>query len=484
MAQLTHVFYYDDPGVFSGNLIGAALPFALYPAVPAVGDMCYFGIAVGVANSGPFCSLVFDLIREQNMMGEIWEYYTGAWAALRVQDNTNADGAMTNIAFDTNGVNSVHWEQPSNWIPTIINGVNAYWVRIRITGIGGADVAPQQQNRDIYTIVTPYVDTLAAQVPGDIQALAKTFVHGQSGFNGSVDAHIRKVVMGLRSYNRGSLFTPYINLADEQNQAGVTVTVNAGTATFADDVTSPTGRVIDYTTGALSARAWLFYITLNSTLTSHYIGDYRCFLRYKDIVGQGGTFYLLSGTYNYNTMSWVSQPKTPTLITYWRYIDFGKITLPPSQHDNGETYDSIVLRVDGSTPTNTHIHFSELILMPCDECFINTGANLDVFTFTYSAASYLGHNPANSYTTEMRRLNINSTVPRRFITTEVEHETSGAVITNWSNNAISPNILQPNERQRWWFFFDSDSGSDANISRAASVQGFKASRYISMRGAR
>jgi hypothetical protein len=486
MAQITHSYHYTAAtGVYSANLIGAALPFNILPAVPAVGDIVYFGIATGIANSGPFCSLVFDLVRETNMTGESWEYYNGgAWAALTVQDNTNADGAMTNIPFDSNGVRSVHWDQPSNFTALAINGVTAYWVRLRVTGVGGAPTAPQQQNRDIYTIVTPYVDTLAAQVPGDIQALAQTYIHGQSGLNGSTAAHIRRAVVGLRSYDKGSLFTPYLNLADEQNQTGVTVTVNAGTATFTDDVTSPTGRVIDFTTAGLAARAWLCYVTINSALTSHYIGDYRCFLRFKDIAGNTGTFWLTIGTYNYTTMAWTSQPKATSLITYYRYIDFGKITLPPTPHDLGETYDSIVLRIDGAVTTNTHMHLSGIILIPCDECLIETGANLDVITNGYSAASYLGHNPANVYTTETRRLDIDSLVPRRFLTTEVEHETSGATVTSWYNRSTSQNILKPNERQRWWFYFDMDGGADSNISRAASVQGWKVSRYLSMRGAR
>ncbi len=95
-------------------------------------------------------------------------------------DNTNQDGALTGAPFDTTGVNSVHWEHPSDWVTTAVNGVTGYWVRAVVGLVGFIPTAPTQQNRDVYTIVTPFVDTTAANVAGDIQALALMRLHTQS----------------------------------------------------------------------------------------------------------------------------------------------------------------------------------------------------------------------------------------------------------------------------------------------------------------
>ena len=62
LANITHAYYYDAGTVsFSANLIGAGLPFAFLPAVPAVGDYVIFGSATAVANSGPFWQVLFDI---------------------------------------------------------------------------------------------------------------------------------------------------------------------------------------------------------------------------------------------------------------------------------------------------------------------------------------------------------------------------------------------------------------------------------------
>jgi len=62
IAQLTDVYYFDAaPGVWSANLLATSLTYNLLPAVPAAGDILYIGIDSSVTNSGPFCSVVWDL---------------------------------------------------------------------------------------------------------------------------------------------------------------------------------------------------------------------------------------------------------------------------------------------------------------------------------------------------------------------------------------------------------------------------------------
>ncbi len=98
VAQLTDVYHYDAlPGLtWSGNLLDAALPTTLLPAVPLVNDFIVFGIDTGVANSGPFNSLVFDLSQVQANLTMNWEFYDGVgwttFVGLVFQDNCSSRG--------------------------------------------------------------------------------------------------------------------------------------------------------------------------------------------------------------------------------------------------------------------------------------------------------------------------------------------------------------------------------------------------------
>jgi len=345
---LTHIFV-DDGGVFGANLIGAGLPFAFLPAVPAVNDAVYFGVATAALDSGPFCSLVLDILAAQAQVTTItWQYWNGAWVALTVRDNTNANGAMTGDPFDTTGINSVHWNQPADWATTTINGVLGYWVRALVGVVGGVPTPPTQANRDIYTIVTPYVDTLASQTKGDIPALALMKAEGQSG-DATMLLRQQTLYMGLRSYSRGSNFSSFINLSDEQNQAGIVVTLNAAAAcTFATDITSPTGRITNWSTGGAAAETWLAYVTIPTTLVDDYTGIFRALLRIFMVSVNSFILRLRVAVGEYTNVVWQSDEIYPTPGAFFQTVDFRSVTLPPLLNDLGNTYKNVILRIDGA----------------------------------------------------------------------------------------------------------------------------------------
>lgn len=297
VANLTHIYYYDASGpAWSGNLIGAALPFDFLPAAIANGDMVYFGIDTTVADSGPFSSLVFDILHEAVYVAPaamVWEYYNGAaWVTLTVQDNTAGGNDFTH-AFSRSGVNSVHWRHPSNWTTVAINGVTAYWVRARYNLSGGGSVTtPQQRNRDIYTISWPRVDVDDLAVGGDLPAVARILFHPQSDYDVATvntELYMNRVIIGLRSLYRGGVmcddYTAYLNFADEQNPSGVTVTVEATDSTIGTDVRSPTGRRVHYAPGAIRGMAEEAWFTLDYTIAPQYYGAYHAFLRCYQATG-------------------------------------------------------------------------------------------------------------------------------------------------------------------------------------------------------
>ena len=270
MANLSDI-YVNDGGVWTGNRMDVAVPWNLLPAVPAIGDAVYFGIDTSLTNSGPFCSLAFDIgTAQSDITGIAWEYFNGAWVALTVEDNTNADGAMTGVAFDTTGEKSVHWVQPSDWTTRDIStdggpAITGYWVRARVTAIG-TPTAPSQQNRDVFSIVWPYTEIQSTEVLGDIPSLFELHIWSQSDqASGSTPAlDFNRVICGLRSYARGANFTSFLNFSDEQVPSGLTVSG----ASLSDSPDTPTGRrsyfnVVDSCTVIVN-------IYFNISLTSEY----------------------------------------------------------------------------------------------------------------------------------------------------------------------------------------------------------------------
>lgn len=129
VSNITNLYVYDaSAGTYTGNLIGSGLPYFLMPAVPAVGDMFYAGTDTTLANSGPFSNIIFDTVarwgRATAPAGAIWEYWNGAaWQTLAAMDNTFSQGAMiagVGNPFISEGVNSVNWTPPSDWVTGIV----------------------------------------------------------------------------------------------------------------------------------------------------------------------------------------------------------------------------------------------------------------------------------------------------------------------------------------------------------------------------
>ena len=169
VAQITNIYYWDSgagPAAWSGNLVGAATPFALLPNPVLINDLIVFGIDSTIANSGPFCSLVFD-IATVGTATFTWRYSDAAgvdpttWAGW----NPAVDPFLDNTGGFTNtGVNSVHWTQNALWIvqdPKVgagaALGVTGLWVCADVTGAAGG-VPPTQPNRDISSITWPSVE--------------------------------------------------------------------------------------------------------------------------------------------------------------------------------------------------------------------------------------------------------------------------------------------------------------------------------------
>ncbi|GAG60228.1 unnamed protein product, partial [marine sediment metagenome] len=313
--------------VWSGNLIGAATPFAFLPNPVLAADLVLFGIDSTVLNSGPFCSLVFDLSTViTGVTATRWRYSDASgvlptgWALQIMQDNTNQDGLGTGVAFDTLGIRSVAWEPDPLWIvqnPTIGGvalGVTGLWICSDMFTVPGAATPPIQQNRDIYTITWPTTDI--AQPGGDMETLFRVRARGEGGGTLTTD-NPNRWLAGLRKTSRGTDFRSFINFSDEQHPPGVTVTLGGiAPVAWANDVITPTGVKVTHTPAAAWSTA--AYASFSETYAPQYKGTYHLFVRAMQPLGVAGTIRLRAvqylGGHAYGQQTWMNSVGPATYL--------------------------------------------------------------------------------------------------------------------------------------------------------------------------
>lgn len=470
-AQLSHIYVYDDGiGYIGGNYVGHALPWDMLPAVPAVDDAIYFG-TTGVAtspSSGPFASLIFDIGIAGITYEGTWEYSDGVagWPTLDVLDSTSI--------FQNTGVNGVYFEQPDDWATETVNGTEGYWVRMRITTGGGT--RPTQQNRDVYTVNWGSALIDAAQVGGDIPAIARVNLFNES-YGGDYDTwtlDTYRVIMGLRSTERGASFSAYLNCAEEQNPTGLTVT--AGTdSSFVADTETATGYRITYSPASLDA--WYDIVTFGfaSALADDFYGDFHAYLRAQQSGGATGEISFRLKIVFGSTTTWLSEPVDFDYLTEWQTLDLGMFNFPgvPVDDDDVSDESSIVIQAY-STSATPDAYLYDLVIIPADEWIGDLDPKSEKLGDSIKTYKYL---------------DIDSLDPRFNIRSFVRNVDSGNIASAWANSSSGPLILQNNKDQRLWILsmeLDSDDSDEMHAPphQTFSIQLFCNQRYLSMRGAR
>ncbi len=473
VANLSDIYTWSAANGFSANLMDAALPYDLIDSVgvaPQVNDYVIFGIDSALANSGVFMSLIFDIGTAGSGLGFVWERWTGAvWvavAATDIRDNTDTGGEP----LDTTGVNSVVFTGTTTQNTAIINGITAYWIRLRITSVGAVTI-PTQQNRDIYSGVLPYVEITSSEIGGNIPALALLKLYSQTDTTVILTA-LRRVIVGLRSSSRGSNFTPYLNCSDEQNPANVAVAITGGASAFFDTGVAPSGRVVSFFSAAPAAMASQFTITISAPLTAEYYGKFRAYLRLYQVSPGAGTAVVQVVTTISSGGQSVTSPQTLSGTVVFRVADLSVVELPLSPLMTSEIIDEIVFDVQVEAVIGPILlQFVDLILMPTDEWAA------DVSDFVVSSTS-------NAETGE--RLTIDSIAnPKSVIRTQVANVSTGYVKTVWQAIKNGPAILQRDTAQRLWFTIFSEDTSllTWDTAHLMSVQIEKQQRYLGPRGA-
>ena len=487
-ANLTHIWHWTSPaGPFGGNLIGAGLPYDLFPGGaggPGNGDILYIGCNTALADSGPFNNVVFDILTGMTFgAGDSadWEYWNGAWVALTIAN----DMGITGRAFSNTGLRSIHFIPPSDWATVAVNAVTGYWIRCVITEATGVGRA-QQQNRDPYSTIWPFIDIDELQVPGDLPALLRfTFEAVSPGLGvpfGDIDGEFDRVIVGARSLSRGSEFTAYMNCGDEQGLGNWTASAFLASA-MADDIEAPSGRALVYTVAGVTVDGNQLRITASAATGSAYYGAFHCYMRYKVSAGATGD---MRARLEFTDQQWAANTRTATetlplqVFSNWSVLDFGRVVLPPGGAHPRLTPAqlSINLWVECVAAGAHTATFYDVILMPVDEWFADLQENLTPSSLSVDQLEY--GIPLEFASTLYPKIPLHSWMI---------NDGTGRLWAHYIPYTPGPAVIQANADQRlWWFVLRTPTGSvDRRFAEPWLVGRLRAhivARYQSMRGAR
>jgi len=527
--QLTHQYYYDASGpAWSGNLINAALPYAMLPALPAVGDIAYFGVQqYWEGKCGPFTNLVFDLSQGAGTAVGQWEYYNGAgWTILTEIGGTLND--ETQLLTST-GVGGVFWSNhdTSNWVEESLNtifggaapNIEAYWFRFNVTAVGGAPTAPTQQSRRLYTTSWPEAEFQATEVTGDFQALSRIKLYNRSArgrfLSSGADANVltpdlmaNRAFVATRSVDRGEDFRLWVNLTHGQrnifsggavggfhtwhNPDGITINnLNLDTNELWDGQ-SPIRRSLRFNPAGVAALDERVEILMNGEAAQAYYGSHKCFLRLRQVGGLGGdfTFRVKVRTSTagmiFQSDLFVLNPKPAAGAdeNLWLLFDVGRIDLAPSQllaFGDEMNNLSIVIELGNSNAAPGDLYLLDMAFLPIDEW----ASDCEDYSESIAGALMSG-------LTSLRFLDVDSIGnPRRRKRLLIRGDnTTESIQATWVYRSNGISAFQSGATQKIYAifarYFESGGNSfwDGNPNISSSIQAFTAPRYLSARGAR
>jgi len=476
LANLTHI--YRRVGVpWSANLMDAIGGWDLHG--PTVGDATYFGISTANPNHGPFNSLVFNLTEYSDDSGGVnnlfWEYWNGsAWAGPMGEIDWTDDGTNGPFSNTDVGVLSVHFVPPSNWTTAALNGVTAWWIRLRVGAVAGAytKIAHQAAAKTVYTVTWPFVEVRGENIGGDIASLAELILANKTYSSTSLTLGYNRVTIGLRDLNRGEEFHAYLNVSDEQQPPYIVADVPGANTVWASLPEAPTGRCAEFSKVGSTVLADEITVTIAKTQVEQFLGRFRVFMRVT-LSGVATVYNNLligkSGQSSYVEM-------TNTAFPYY-VIDFGEIAIPAGSYTPGDVLGDLVLTLQiGCSAAVASYQVIDIILMPADQAYYNFQPSTD--------GVFVGEHDVYGWT----QLDIDSVRnPKTDIRALLEKQKNSAVVNRWIPKTAVPMMLLPNIGQRLWimgWFSWSTYPIAANVNIGATVQMRHVQRYTGMRGNR
>jgi hypothetical protein len=498
VSNITHV-YVDNGGAFGPNLLTQAMPagYALLPAVPAVNDALYFGTETTLADSGPFGNVILEIGTAwvQNAQAAVWQYWSsavgGSWQSLSAPLFITDESASLSLT----GTRAVSFQQDGTWVAVDLSvaaagapAITGFWIRMLVTGAGiPVTSVPTQVTRQPYSVTWPYVSVASDQVEGDILALARAHLFNHSDtYNSTPNFYADRVMLGLRSEERGTNFKLWLNCSDEQNPAGTTVSCLTALSVFATSGNPPTGRWIAYSPVAAQAIRDEVSIALDSTLVTHFYGRFRCFLRCAMDLGATPadiTMQLKVWTTVGDAVTHLSDVVSPP-VTAGLLMDFGTFDIgaPDAVGASEPVPTTLTIRLGSAdaTPPATTLYLYDVALLPVDEWAA------ECLNYTNSDDSQLGRLVGGV----RRYLDVDSLGnPYTRFRCPLRLESTAELVSYWTGRPSGEFILRPRKAQRLYvlgarYSLWGTTQWQANIGLVNSLQLFNNRRYFDLRGER
>ncbi|HUW12258.1 MAG TPA: LamG-like jellyroll fold domain-containing protein [Anaerolineae bacterium] len=484
-AAITQIWHFDAtaPGTYTGNLVEES-NYELLPNPMQVGDFLYIGIDNAAWYYGGFFNVVFDLVDVGANPGGQWTYGTGGagWGLF-------AGGSDGTQSFNQTGIRAFSWPIPAApWVAQAVHGITAYWIRYEVL-VAPGNVPPTQQNRPVYTTTWAFTEFESASVPGDVPALARILgvQAGEDQLAGTDEGLMpSRVLLALRSKDRGADFVPYFNFGDPsvagaagaQAQVGVTPAVEAQGTEVGDTDRQQAVRVVGSNTIAGTwqpVQSW----AIAAAYAPQYYGSYRVFFRGACIAHAGAIlrtrvqFAMASGIVaTTKEIDWIHDTRDDKLY------DLGLMTLPPYAPAHATDLPRTALTITVQQYTDNagdSMSYYDLAILPVDEKVVEA-------TTTPPGASTL------SWQITSRLLFDSTTTLREGSLRTLTLDSGGAVTGYWMPISAGSAWFQVNADQRLWMLGEWYDSANAVWMSAHEMHLRillkRIARYRSLRGSR
>lgn len=376
--DLTHIYVYDNGVGFSGNYV-ADPDFPVFPAVPAAGDIIYFGSTVGypkhvVVPIGTAGSFVISIEIGYCKGG-------GAPALVALVDGTSMTRFPTGVAadiFKSVGDWWINSNPPADAALATINGVSAYWVYVKCVAVTSCATVPVT-NALCYLHSTPHIEIPGTAIGGD--AIPVMLNRLKSPYGGAAVPSlgtISRIIMGAKS--RGlDHFVSHLNAGNVGNPAEWAVTYGADSSSVANlRAAGGFHCAVSFATSSIMANRAIF---LGTGMTNYWKGRYRVSLRVQQIGGANGDIrvrllIMIGGiTAGYPAMTKSIVPLA-THDAGWElidlipdYNDFLNIPFAEAEEaDNLSNDFALIVQAERLTGAAT-LQINDIVTIPIDEWF-------------------------------------------------------------------------------------------------------------------
>ena len=379
---LTHIYDYDlSLTTFSANRI-ASTAFAYFPAAPAVNDIEYFG-----SDTGPFYNLVLYIgVASVTNVTYIWEYWNGAWADATTFVSTS-DLGVSGTRVRT-GLNTVKFNAPADWTTTAINGVTAYWLRLRISAFTSWTTSPTQSTQVVYIAKNNYIEIASTILKGDLPSWLRLLLYASGSGTAGVSWG-NAVIIGAKS--RG--LTTFVSRLNAGTDVDSNWTVSLGTDTAAaTDARAPGASrpACTFATDQTMVSRVIWSNAANAS-SADFEGLYQVYAIVEQTTGTAGAVSVRMAIYPYNTTALARLTTDTVALTLVdngkEIVDLGRLRIPPI--GMGGTSMQLALALQASATSATpDLRIYELVLIPVDEWAMILRDPMMLSTNAYNSALY------------------------------------------------------------------------------------------------